>query len=388
MGMIIGPKIRGFICVTAHPEGCQKNVLEQISYVKGRGPIAMAGKKVLVIGSSTGYGLASRVVAAFGCRADTIGIYFERPEGDGKLASAGFYNARALDGFARKEGLFAESLNGDAFSDELKQKAIEMIRKNFGKVDCIIYSLASPRRMDPVSGEIYKSVLKPIGTSFRGKTVNTDTDEVFEISIDPATDEEIEATRKVMGGEDWERWMDQLLAADVLAENVLTCAYSYIGPEVTWPIYAQGTIGKAKDHLEQSAKNISNKLVPLAGTAIISINKAVVTQASSAIPVVPLYNSVLFKVMERKGLQEGCIEQMYRLFASHFSANIDGRGRIRLDNLELREDVQDEVGQIWEQIATENLWALADYGGYKSEFLRLFGFGLAGVDYEKDVEIS
>ncbi|MDR0590640.1 MAG: trans-2-enoyl-CoA reductase family protein [Puniceicoccales bacterium] len=386
--MIIRPKIRGFICITAHPEGCRQNVLEQISYVKAQGKIAGSPKKVLVIGASTGYGLASRVVAAFGGGADTIGVYFERPEMDGKPASAGFYNARALDEFSQAEGYVSESINGDAFSDAVKGEAIELIRKKFGKIDCIIYSLASPRRTDPVSGETYKSVLKPIGAIFSGKTVNTDTEEVLEISIDPATEEEIEATRKVMGGEDWERWIDRLFAADVLAENVKICAYSYIGPEVTWPIYAHGTIGRAKDHLEQSAKNIQNKLKNLQGSAMISVNKAVVTQASSAIPVVPLYNSVLFKVMKERGIHEGCIGQMYRLFASHFGIDRDEKGRLRLDNFEMRDDVQREVKAIWSKISTKNLHELSDFEGYRQDFLRLFGFGIAGVDYEKDVKIS
>jgi enoyl-[acyl-carrier protein] reductase/trans-2-enoyl-CoA reductase (NAD+) len=385
--MIIKPKIRGFICVTAHPEGCRKNVVEQRDYVQSQGEIAHSPKKVLAIGSSTGYGLATRIVAAFGCKADTIGVYFEHPEMEGKTASAGFYNAMALDEFAKAEGRIAESINGDAFSDEIKGQTIDLIREKLGKVDCVIYSLASPRRTDPVSGKTYKSVLKPIGAAFSGKTVNTETEQVLEISMDPATEEEIEATCKVMGGEDWERWIDQLLAANVLSENVQTCAYSYIGPEVTWPIYAHGTIGRAKDHLEQSAKNIQKKLQNLKGKAAISVNKAVVTQASSAIPVVPLYNSVLFKIMKQKGIHEGCIEQVYRLFSSHFEANRDEHGRIRLDNLEMRDDVQREVKEIWTKISTENLRELSDFEGYWSDFLRLFGFGLADVDYEKDVKI-
>ncbi|MDR1591006.1 MAG: trans-2-enoyl-CoA reductase family protein [Puniceicoccales bacterium] len=386
--MIISPKVRGFICVTAHPDGCKKNVLEQISYVNSQKKITDSPRKVLIIGSSTGYGLASRIVASFGSEADTIGIYFERPEMDGKLASAGFYNARALDEFSRTEGRLSESINGDAFSDAVKGETIALIREKCGKIDCIIYSLASPRRTDPVSGETYKSVLKPIGASFSGKTVNTDTEQILEISIDPATELEIEATCKVMGGEDWERWVDQLLAADVLAEGLKTCAYSYIGPEVTWPIYANGTIGKAKEHLEQSAKNIQNKLKKLQGEAIISVNKAVVTQASSAIPVVPLYNSILFKIMKQKGIHEGCIEQMYRLFSSHFDANRDELGRNRLDNLEMRDDVQREVKEIWPRISTENLRELSDFEGYRQDFLRLFGFEVAGVDYGKDMEIA
>jgi enoyl-[acyl-carrier protein] reductase/trans-2-enoyl-CoA reductase (NAD+) len=386
--MIIRPKVRGFICVTAHPEGCKENVSKQINYVKLQEVIVDSPKKVLVIGSSTGYGLASRIVASFGCGADTVGVYFERPEVDGKLGSAGFYNARALDEFSQAEGRLSESINGDAFSDAVKEETIALIREKLGQIDCITYSLASPRRTDPVSGKSYKSVLKPIGAPFSGKTVDTDREEVLEITIEPATEEEIEATRKVMGGEDWERWIEQLLAADVLAKGVRTCAYSYIGPEVTWPIYAHGTIGRAKDHLEQSAKNIQNKLKNLQGEAMISVNKAVVTQASSAIPVVPLYNSILFKIMKQKGIHEGCIEQMYRLFASHFNVNRDELGRIRLDNLEMRDDVQREVRAIWPRISTENLRELSDFGGYYQDFLQLFGFNVAGVDYGKDVKIS
>ncbi|MDR2200718.1 MAG: trans-2-enoyl-CoA reductase family protein [Puniceicoccales bacterium] len=386
--MIITPKVRGFICVTAHPEGCKKNVLDQIIYSRSREAISDSPKKVLIIGSSTGYGLASRVVASFACKADTVGVYFERPALDGKPATPGFYNARALDHFAREEGRISESINGDAFSDEIKEKTIELIGERLGKIDCIIYSLAAPRRRDPVSGEIYKSVLKPIGNGFKGKTVNMVTAEVLDIAIDPATEEEIEGTCKVMGGEDWERWVDQLLAANVLAPGVRTYAYSYIGPEVTWPIYAQGTIGRAKDHLERSAKQIQSKLQQLGGTAGISINKAVVTQASSAIPVVPLYNSLLFKIMKNKHIHEGCIEQMYRLFSSHFDGNRDAQGRIRLDDLEMREDVQREVKETWDKISTENLRELTDFDGYRRDFLNLFGFNASGIDYSKDVEID
>ena len=386
--MIIKPKIRGFICITAHPEGCKQNVLEQINYVKQQGKIENAPKRVLIIGASTGYGLASRIVSTFGYGADTLGIYFERPEMDGKPASAGYYNARALDEFARKEGYISESINGDAFSDEIKQKTIQLIKEKMGQVDLIIYSLASPRRTDPVSGETYKSVLKPVGEPFTGKTVNTDNGQIREITIEPATEEEIEATKKVMGGEDWERWIDQLLAAGVLADGAKTYAYSYIGPEVTWPIYAQGTIGKAKDHLTATADVLRKKLAKINGDAAISVNKAVVTQASSAIPVVPLYISVLFKIMKQKGIHEGCIEQMYRLFSSHFDTERDAQNRLRIDNFELREDVQAEVKSIWPEITTENFEKLSDFNGYKQEFLRLFGFGIDGVNYEQDIEIA
>ena len=386
--MIIKPKIRGFICITAHPEGCKQNVLDQINYVKQQGKIENAPKRVLIIGASTGYGLASRIVSTFGYGADTIGIYFERPENEGKPASAGYYNARALDEFAKKEGHISESINGDAFSDEIKQKTIQLIKEKMGQVDLVIYSLASPRRTDPVSGETYKSVLKPVGESFSGKTVNTDNGQIHEITIEPATEEEIEATKKVMGGEDWERWIDQLLEAGVLADGAKTCAYSYIGPEVTWPIYAQGTIGKAKDHLTSMADVLRKKLSKINGDAMISVNKAVVTQASSAIPVVPLYISILFKIMKQKGIHEGCIEQMYRLFSSHFDTQRDAQNRLRIDNFELREDVQAEVKSIWPEVTTENFEELSDFRGYKQEFLRLFGFGIDGVNYEQDIEIA
>lgn len=386
--MIIKPKIRGFICITAHPEGCRQNVAEQIAYVQQQGVIAGAPKRVLVIGSSTGYGLASRIVAAFGYQADTIGVYFERPEIDGKPASAGFYNARAFDEFAHQAERISESINGDAFSDAIKQETIQRIQQKLGQVDLVIYSLASPRRTDPETGEVYKSVLKPVGEEFRSKTVNTDTGEVHEILLSSANDEEIAATCKVMGGEDWERWIDQMLSAGVLAEGAQTYAYSYLGPKVTWPIYAQGTIGKAKEDLTRTAGVLNKKLEAIGGRAAISVNKAVVTQASSAIPVVPLYLSVLFKVMKQKDLHEGCIEQMYRLFASNFQQQRDELGRIRMDDRELQVDVQTEVESIWPQITTENLKELTNYGDYTKEFLRLFGFGLDGVDYEQEVTLG
>lgn len=385
--MIIKPRIKGFVCVTAHPIGCKKNVENQIKYVEEHGTIANSPKKVLVIGSSTGYGLASRIVASFGCQADTIGVYFERPPADGKLASAGYYNAQALDKFSHQEGRVSESINGDAFSDEIKQQTISLIKEKLGKVDAVIYSLASPRRTDPDTGETFKSVLKPIGQTFNSKTINTDTEQIYDISIDPATDDEIAATEKVMGGEDWIRWITQLQSADVLSEGVKTCAYSYIGPEITFPIYTQGTIGRAKEDLEKAVAVIAQKLSVLHGSAHLSVNKAVVTQASSAIPVVPLYISILFAVMKKRGNHEGCIEQMYRLFSSKFVCNQDERGRTRLDNFELSPEVQADVMSIWEQINTENLYKISDFAGYRSEFLKLFGFDVEGVDYNQEVEV-
>jgi enoyl-[acyl-carrier protein] reductase/trans-2-enoyl-CoA reductase (NAD+) len=390
--MVIKPKIRGFVCVTAHPIGCREHVLEQIAYVKKQGPIGGMPKKFLIIGSSTGYGLSSRIVAAMGCHADTIGIFFERPEEKDHPASAGFYNAGVLDECARQEELISESINGDAFSDAVKQEAIALIREKFGKVDAVIYSLASPKRIDPKTGEVYRSALKPIGTSFTGKTVNTDKKEVHEITIDPANELELQETIKVMGGEDWKWWMDALREADVLSDGIQTWAYSYIGPEITWPIYAHGTIGKAKEDLEQTAKLIASDLSTLGGKAFIVVNKAVVTQASSAIPVVPLYIAVLFKIMKQKGLHENCIQQMDRLFrerlGSGSQALYDSEGRIRMDDWEMRLDIQEEVKNIWPQITTENLEKISDFAGYQQDFLRLFGFGFSHVNYDADVPLG
>jgi len=389
---VIKPKVRGFICVTAHPEGCAKHVQEQIDYVKAQGPIENGPKNVLVIGASTGYGLASRIAAAFGSGAKTLGVFFERPSDKGKPASAGWYNSVAFEKAAKKAGLYAKSFNGDAFSDEMKKQVIDAIKAEMGPIDLVVYSLASPRRTDPKTGETYKSTLKPIEQSFTGKTLDTDKKVVTEVTLEPATQEDIDATIKVMGGEDWELWMDALDEANLLAPGVQTVAYSYIGPEVTFPIYKNGTIGKAKEDLEKSAAKLTEKLSKHGnGKAYISVNKALVTQASSAIPVVPLYISILYKIMKRKGIHEGCIEQMQRLFATHLYApegpKLDEGGRIRVDDWEMREDVQGEVKEIWDKVATENIDELTDFPGYQEEFLKLFGFGLEGVDYEKDVEV-
>lgn len=382
--MIVVPKIRGFICTTAHPEGCAANVRSQIDYVKSRGPLANSPKKVLVIGASTGYGLASRIVPAFGGGAATIGVFFEKPGSENKTGSAGWYNSVAFEEAASEAGLYARSFNGDAFSDEIKTAVIAAIREDLGQVDAIVYSLASPRRTDPRSGETFKSVLKPIGQSYTQKNLNTDTGEVNTVSIEPACEEEIVHTCKVMGGEDWELWIDALSEAGVLADGFTTVAYSYIGPDLTYPIYTNGTIGRAKEHLEATAAQLNKRFGD--GTAYVSVNKALVTQASSAIPVVPLYISLLYKVMKEKGLHEGCIEQIQRLFADHLAsggnAALDDRGRIRIDDWEMRDDVQAAVAAAWEQVDTGSLNALSDFAGYKSEFLRLFGFGLQGVDYE------
>ncbi|MDR2778859.1 MAG: trans-2-enoyl-CoA reductase family protein [Puniceicoccales bacterium] len=389
--MIIQPKTRGFISLTAHPKGCEGNVKEQIAFAE-KHKFSSAPKNVLVIGASTGYGLASRIALAFGGGANTIGVFFERPSEKDKPASAGWYNSVAFKKFAEQSDLSAENINGDAFSSDVKEQVIDLIRQKYGKIDCVVYSLASPKRTDPFTGEVFKSVLKPIGEPFTGKTVNVDKDEVYEITIEPATAEEVQATEKVMGGEDWELWMQALHGEKLLANGVKTIAYSYIGPEITWPIYANGTIGAAKDDLMRAREAIKFLLGDIGGQAIISVNKAVVTQASAAIPVVPLYISILFKVMKEKRIHEGCIEQMVKLFSDRLygpsaGKSLDEQGRIRLDEFELHQDIQDAVAKVWPKISTENLKELSDIDGYKQEFLKLFGFGLSSVDYSKDVEV-
>ncbi len=384
--MIIAPKIRGFICTTAHPEGCAANVRSQIDHVKSQPALTNPPKKVLVIGASTGYGLASRIVPAFGGGAATIGVFFEKPGTETKTGSAGWYNSVAFEEAAAEAGLYARSFNGDAFSKEMKDEVIAAIRADLGEVDCIVYSLASPRRTDPSDGETYKSVLKPIGAPYTQKNVNTDTGVVNTVSIEAASNDEIVHTVKVMGGEDWELWIDALAEAGVLADGFHTVAYSYIGPDLTYPIYTNGTIGRAKEHLEESAARMNARFGDT--TAYVSVNKALVTQASSAIPVVPLYISLLYKVMKEMDLHEGTIEQIERLFSDHLASGdapvVDERGRIRIDDWEMSEPVQKAVAEAWEKVTTENLSDLSDFSGYKKEFLRLFGFGLEGVDYEKD----
>lgn len=389
--MIVAPKIRGFICTTAHPEGCAKHVADQIAVVKAGGMNENGPKKVLVIGSSTGYGLSSRIAAAFGSGAATMGIFFERPGEETKTATAGWYNSAAFEKEAQAAGLYARSFNGDAYSDAMKAEVIEAIKADMGQVDCVIYSLASPRRTHPTSGEVFKSVLKPIGGSYTNKNLNTGTGEVTEITIEPANEDEIAQTVAVMGGEDWEMWIDALQGAGVLANGVKTVAYSYIGPEVTWPIYKNGTIGRAKEDLERAQQALDAKLAPLNGKAWVSVNKALVTQASSAIPVVPLYISLLYKVMKAEGSHEDCIEQMDRLFRDRLyggSPQPDEAGRIRVDDLEMKPAVQELVGQRWEEVNTENFPELGDFEGYQTSFLRLFGFGLDGVDYAADTDTA
>lgn len=386
--MIISPKIRGFICTTAHPEGCAAHVQEQIDYVKSKPALATAPKRVLVVGSSTGYGLASRIVPAFGGGAATIGVFFEKEGVENKTASAGWYNSAAFEAAAAKEGLYAKSFNGDAFSNDVKQRVIEAIKTDLGQVDMIVYSLASPRRTDPETGEVYKSVLKPTGETYINKNLNTDKKQIESVTIEPASEDEIAQTVKVMGGEDWKLWIDALSQAGALAEGFKTVAYSYIGPELTWAIYTDGTIGRAKLHLEQTARDLNAAYGK--DTAVVSVNKALVTQASSAIPVVPLYIAILYKIMKAKGTHEGCIEQIHRLFAGHYGApggpTLDEKGRIRIDDWEMRPEVQAEVEKIWDLVTTERIDELSDFEGYQKEFYRLFGFGLAGVDYSAETD--
>jgi len=388
--IVIEPRIRGFICVTAHPLGCEAHVQEQIDYVKKQGPITAAPKKVLVIGASTGYGLASRISAAFGGGAATVGVFYEKSSDNGKTATAGWYNTLAFDRKAKEAGLYSHSINGDAFSDDIKSKTIEVIKKDLGTVDLVVYSLASPQRMHPKSGTLFKSVIKPIGSTFTAKTLDTDKELVKDISIDPATEEQVADTMQVMGGEDWQMWMDALREAKVLADGAVTVAYSYIGPEVTWPIYRDGSIGVAKADVEKTAKKLNQDLASTGGKAYVSINKALVTQASSAIPVVPLYISLLYKVMKENNSHEGCIEQMYRLFAANLyncaKPNLDQEGRIRIDDKEMEASVQAKVDALWPQVTSENLKQISDYNSYRSEFLKLFGFGLPGVNYKEAVD--
>ncbi len=387
--MVISPKIRGFICTTAHPIGCAKHIADQIAVVKSRGAIANGPKKVLVIGSSTGYGLASRIAAAFGSNAATIGVFFERPAESDRTGTAGWYNSAAFEKEAAAAGLYARSFNGDAFSDAMKTEVIEAIKNDLGQVDCVIYSLASPRRSHPKTGEVFKSVLKPIGEVYTNKNLNTGTGEVNQVTIEPANDDDIRQTEAVMGGEDWEMWIDALLEANVLAKGVKTVAYSYIGPVLTWAIYKNGTIGRAKIDLERAQKAIDRKLAALDGKAWVSVNKALVTQASSAIPVVPLYISLLYKLMKADGTHEECIEQMDRLFRERLyngNPQPDEEGRIRVDDWEMAKPIQDEIAKRWTEVSSENLTTLGDFSGYQASFLRLFGFGLDGVDYAADVD--
>lgn len=385
--MIIEPRMRGFICLTAHPAGAEQNIKNQIEYVKSKGAINGA-KKVLVIGASTGFGLSSRITSAFGSNAATIGVFFEKEPSEGKTASPGWYNSAAFEKEAHKAGLYAKSINGDAFSNEIKEQTIDLIKKDLGQVDLVIYSLASPVRTNPKTGVTHRSVLKPIGDVYSNKTVDFHTGKVTDVSIQPSQGDDIENTVAVMGGEDWAMWMDALKAAGVLAPGVLTVAYSYIGPALTEPVYRKGTIGRAKDHLEATAFEITDALKDINGKAYVSVNKALVTQASSAIPVIPLYISLLYKIMKAEGVHEGTIEQMQRLYSERLyeggEVPVDEKGRIRVDDWEMREDIQQKVADLWEQATTENLSEIGDLEGYRKDFYNLFGFDYPGVDYKAD----
>ena len=395
--MIVQPKVRNFICTTAHSEGCARHVEQWINYVKQQPKLTNGPKKVLIIGASTGFGLASRIVAAFGAGAKTIGIVFEKSASRKRTASPGWYNTTAFEKSARASGLYTKSINGDAFSDEIKKQTIDLIKKDWTSgVDLVIYSVASPRRIHPHTGEIFNSVLKPIGQAYHNKTVDFIAGAVSPILIEPANAKEIKDTVSVMGGEDWVLWIKSLLKNNCLANGVKTVAFTYIGSELTHAIYRHGTIGKAKIHLEKTAKELDIQLKSeLNGQALISVNKALVTQASAAIPVVPLYISLLYKVMKEKNIHEGCVEQMWRLFKERLYLNqlnqnipTDSEGRIRIDDYEMREDVQSEIKQLWESINSDNVEKLSDIVGYREDFYKLFGFCLQDIDYGKDIAIE
>ncbi|WP_138494241.1 enoyl-ACP reductase FabV [Paenibacillus pinistramenti] len=387
--MIIKPRTRGFICTTSHPAGCEAQVQEQISYVKSK-PAVKGPRNVLVIGASTGYGLAARIVAAFGAGANTVGVYRPSKSTPTRTASAGWYNSAAFEKAAEAAGLKSFSVTGDAFAEDTKSRTIELIKQELGQVDMVIYSVATARKTNPATGEAFNSVLKPIGQPYTNKTVDFHNGTVTEVSLEPATDEEIQATVEVMGGSDWQDWMDQLESAGVLADGVITLAYSYIGPAITQAIYRDGSIGQAKEHLEATARRMNQQFAAKNGHAYVVVGKALVTQSSSAIPIVPLYISALYKVMKEKGIHEGTIEQMYRLFAERLYSGgevpVDEQDRIRIDDWEMREDVQQEVEDIWNSVTTENIWQLTDLEGYRKEFFQLFGFETTGVDYEADTD--
>ena len=387
--MVIKPKVRGFLCTTTHPVGCAENVRRQIEYTRAQGAIENGPQRVLVIGASTGYGLASRITAAFGSGASTLGIFFEKPGTEKKPGTAGWYNSTAFHDFAAEEGLYAKSINGDAFSNEVKQQTIDLIRKDLGQVDLVVYSLAAPRRTHPVTGEVFSSTLKPIGKACTQKGVNTDKEAIQDFHLEPANDEEIANTVAVMGGDDWQMWIEALADAGVLAPGAKTTAYTYIGEKLTWDIYWHGTIGAAKKDLDKRVVDIRAKLAESGGDARVSVLKAVVTQASAAIPAMPIYLAILFKVMKARGVHEGCIEQIQYLFRNGLYSTepeMDAEGRLRADAKELNPEVQAAVADVWDQIATENLSELSDFAGYKREFLQLFGFEVDGVDYDADVD--
>ena len=387
--MVIKPRVRGFICVTTHPVGCEANVNKQIDYVRAQGPIAGGPKRVLVLGASTGYGLAARISAAFGCGAETLGVFFERPADAAKAGTPGWYNTAAFHKAAQAQGLTATSINGDAFSDEIKQKTIAAIKADLGQVDQVIYSLAAPRRTHPKTGQVFNSTLKPIGQTVNLRGLDTDREVVKESVLEPATQAEIDATIAVMGGEDWQMWIDALLEAGVLAEGATTTAFTYLGERITHDIYWNGSIGAAKKDLDEKVLDIRAKLAARGGDARVSVLKAVVTQASSAIPMMPLYLSLLFKVMKAAGTHEGCIEQVHGLYKDSLCSAtpiLDADGRLRTDYKELDPHVQAQVQALWTQVTSDNIYELTDFAGYKQEFLRLFGFEIDGVDYEADVD--
>ncbi|MDH5484639.1 MAG: trans-2-enoyl-CoA reductase family protein [Gammaproteobacteria bacterium] len=388
--MIIKPKTRGFICTTTHPTGCAANVNEQIEKVKANGPIENGPKKVLVIGASTGYGLASRITAAFGSGAATLGVFLEKAATDKKPGSAGWYNSAAFEKAAHDAGLYAKSINGDAFSDEMRNRTIDIIKQDLGQVDLVIYSLASPVRKIPKTGEVIRSALKPIGQVYKSTAVDTNKDVITEAEIEPATEQEIADTITVMGGEDWELWMSALGDAGVLADGIKTISYSYIGTDITWPIYWHGALGKAKEDMDRAGSELREVLGHINGTANVAVLKSVVTQASAAIPVMPLYIAMCFKIMKEKNIHEGCLEQIDRMFRTQLykqdGPELDDNYRIRMDDWELRDEVQQTVKEIWPKITTENLFELTDYQGYKDEFMKLFGFGVDGIDYDADVD--
>ena len=387
--MIIKPKVRGFICTNAHPVGCAASVQQQIDYVRGLGELGDGPKNVLILGCSTGYGLASRIVSTFGYGAKTLGVCFEKPPSDRKTGTAGWYNTAAFHQQAQQSDIYAHTLNGDAFSNELKQQVIDELKANMGKVDLVVYSLASPRRTDPVSGEVYKSTLKPVGQDYKTKTYDTDKDLVHEVELEAANEQEIADTIKVMGGEDWELWLDALNQADLLADGCKTTAYTYIGKELTWPIYGQATIGKAKEDLDRAAAGINQAYASKQVKAYVSSLKALVTQASSAIPVMPLYISLIYKVMKEEGTHEGCIEQIAGLFKQKLlvdSPETDEANRLRMDGKETNDETQAKIKVLWDQVTQENFHQLSDYAGYHHEFLKLFGFDIDSVDYEQDVD--
>jgi enoyl-[acyl-carrier protein] reductase / trans-2-enoyl-CoA reductase (NAD+) len=388
--VVINPKVRGFICITAHPVGCEMNVLEQIAATKAQGVRNDGPKRVLVIGASTGYGLAARITAAFGFGASTLGVFFEKPGTEQKPGTAGWYNSAAFDTFAKQAGVYSKSINGDAFAHATRDQAIELIKNEMGgQIDLVIYSLASPVRRMPDTGEVIRSALKPIGETYTATSIDTNKDVLVQASVEPASEQEIEDTVTVMGGGDWKLWIDALSDAGVLAPQAKTVAFSYIGTEITWPIYWHGALGRAKAHLDGTAKELNQAHPGL--SASVAVLKSVVTQASAAIPVIPLYVSTIFQIMKAKGLHEGTIEQLNRLFRErlyredHAAAQTDEEGRLRLDDWELRADVQAEVTELWARVSNENLFEITDYAGYKADFLKLFGFGRDDVDYTVDV---